>query len=195
MDKVQRSEVRNILEYEMIRDSFRAEIITLKKLRRVSLGPSITLLFENRQTVIFQIEEMMRVERIVLEDRIDEEIQVYNELIPDTGSLSATMFIEIPDQDLIKPKLDSLMGIDRGQKLWIEFGDERVYAKFEEGHSNEVKISAVHYLQFLFSAQQRSVLKSLPTYEFYLGVAHEGYQYNTKISDALVKMLITELES
>ena len=195
MDKVQRSEVKNILQYEMVRDSFRADIIRLKKLRRVSLGPSLTLLFENRETVIFQIEEMMRVERIVLEDRIEEEIQVYNELIPETGSLISTIFLENPDQDQIKPSLDSLMGIDRGQKLWIEFGNERVYAKFEEGHSNEIKISAVHFLKFLFSAQQRSALKLLPTYEIYLGVAHEGYKYITKVSEALVKMLITELES
>jgi hypothetical protein len=194
MNKVKRSDLKNILEYEMVRDSFRSDIIELKKLRRVPLGPSITLLFENRETVIFQIQEMMRVERIVLEDRIEEEIQVYNALIPEKGRLSATMFIEIPDQALIQPNLDSLMGIDQGQKLWIQFGDERVYAKFEVGHSNEVKISAVHFLQFSFSNQQQSLIKTIADFEFHLGVEHKGYQHRTRISAVLVGMLIPELE-
>src|SRR5437870_4731867 len=100
------SDVMNIAEYEKIRPEFRSRIIELKNRRRISVGPKITFVFENRDTVLSQIQEMMRAERIVHEDKIQNEIDVYNQLLPGQNELSATMFIEITDSDQIKAELE-----------------------------------------------------------------------------------------
>ena len=97
MKKITREEILNIYEYEKARPQKMQEIIQLKKKRRVFIEPWIHLVFENRETVWFQIQEMIRAERMVREEEIQQEIDVYNELIPDKNELSVTMFIEIPD--------------------------------------------------------------------------------------------------
>jgi hypothetical protein len=96
MEKIRLSDVKNLVEYEKVRDSMRARIIALKARRRVIVGESISLLFENRETVLFQIQEMVRTERLVQDERVQEEVDAYNALIPGTSELSATLFIEIP---------------------------------------------------------------------------------------------------
>ena len=96
MEKVALSEIRDIAQYERVREAERARIIERKRPRRVGLGENLTLLFENHDTVLFQVQEMMRTERIVDEAKIQDEIDTYNALIPGPGELSATLFIEIP---------------------------------------------------------------------------------------------------
>src|SRR5689334_3114647 len=102
MEPITISEIKNIAEYERVRSEFRARIIEIKKHRRVAVGPMVTFVFENRDTVLSQIQEMMRAERIVHDDKIRHEIDVYNQLLPGPNELSATMFIEITQNDQIK---------------------------------------------------------------------------------------------
>ena len=180
MRKIERADVRDIIEYEKARDGFRRRIIELKKRRRVGVGRDLTFVFENRDTMIFQIQEMMRAERIVHEEGIADEIEVYNTLIPDENELSATLLIEITDQRRIKPVLDRLMGLDEPERVSLQFGGERVYAVFEEGRSNEEKISAVHFVRFPFSGPQARRFRSGED-TTYLCVDHPNYKRRTKI--------------
>lgn len=136
------------LDYERQREGFRSRIIELKRRRRISIGPLITLVFENRDTLQFQVQEMIRVERIFDPVKVREELDVYNALLPRPGELSATLLIEIVEQKKMKKWLDLFMGLDRGQKVAICGGQDTVFGEFEGGHSHETKISAVHFLRF-----------------------------------------------
>lgn len=135
-------------EYERQRESYRQTIIALKQRRRITIGDKVTLVFENRETLRFQIQEMIRVERIVDPQKVQEELDVYNALIPGSGELSATLLIELTDPDTMKHWLDLFMGLDHGQKVGLRAGGDVVYGKFEGGHSHETKISAVHFVRF-----------------------------------------------
>ena len=112
------------------------------------LGEKITMVFENRETVRFQIQEMIRVERIFDPQKVQEELDVYNALLPAPGELSATLLIELTDPDTMKHWLDLFMGLDHGQKVGLRAGGDVVYGEFEGGHSHETKISAVHFVRF-----------------------------------------------
>jgi hypothetical protein len=135
-------------EYEQQREQFRSRIIALKQRRRISVGPLVTLVFENRETLRFQTQEMIRVERIFDAHKVQEELDVYNVLIPGSGELSATLLIEITEQDRMKEWLDVFMGLDHGETVAIRAGTERAFGVFEGGHSHETKISAVHFVRF-----------------------------------------------
>jgi hypothetical protein len=139
-------------EYEQQREQFRSQIIVLKQRRRISLGPLITLVFENRETLRFQTQEMIRVEHIRDPKRVQEELDVYNALVPASGELSATLLIEITEQERMKEWLDTFMGLDHGDTIAIRAGTEQVFGLFEGGHSHETKISAVHFVRFRPSA-------------------------------------------
>jgi len=140
-------------EYESQRSTFRQRIISLKKHRRIPLGELVTLVFENRETIQFQVQEMIRVERIFDPVKIQEELDVYNALLPGPGELSATLFIDITEDEDIKSILDSFQNLDRDKTLAIHIGDQSVFAEFEAGHSKEDKISAVHFIRFRPSSQ------------------------------------------
>jgi len=153
MKKIVLDDILGFSAYEKVREEFRREIIEKKKLRRVPVGENISLVFENRDTVVFQIQEMLRAERITDLDKIREEIAVYNELIPNPGELSATLFIEIEDQTHLRDELLKFLGID--EALMFKVGEQRIPGRFEEGRSKEDKISAVQYVRFLFSPEAR----------------------------------------
>ncbi|HLB94611.1 MAG TPA: DUF3501 family protein, partial [Nitrospiria bacterium] len=114
MERIQLKDIQPLSEYEPIRKQFRKHIIALKKRRRILLGDRISLVFENRDTILFQIQEMMRVEHIYDAAKIKDELDTYNPLIAGPGELSATLFIEITEADRIKEILDDLQGIDNG---------------------------------------------------------------------------------
>jgi len=144
-------DVLNFFEYEKVREDRRRRVMEQKRVRRVEVGEHLSFLFENRDTVLFQIQEMCRVERITDEAKIQDEIDVYAALLPRPGELSATMMIEIADKDQIKPVLDRFMGIDAGSHVWMQIGREFAAAgEFEAGHSDEEKgkLSAVHFVRF-----------------------------------------------
>jgi hypothetical protein len=154
MQKLAIEDTWNILEYEKIRDEFRRRIITLKKTRRVAVGDHISLVFENRDTALFQIQEMIRVERLVHEDRIAHELEVYNALIPDQSELSATLFVEAQDRPTMHTLLQRLVGLD--QHVTLRIGEEfAILARFEAGRSGEDQISSIQYLRFPFNDAER----------------------------------------
>ena len=120
MNKVALEDIVGNAAYERVREKSRQRIIELKRRRRVSVGDNLTLVFENRDTVIFQIQEMMRAEKIADLDKIREEIEVYNELIPSQRELSATLFLEIEDQTHLREDLLKFLGIDESVYLRSE---------------------------------------------------------------------------
>ena len=144
------ADLMNILEYEKVRNEYRSELMDYKKNRRISLGPNITITFENRKTMKFQIQEMIRAERMVHDRQIQEEIDVYNSLLPLENGLSATLFIEITDKTKIRPVLNQFIGLTNGETIFFEIGDQKVLAEFETGREESDKISSVHYIQFNF---------------------------------------------
>jgi Protein of unknown function (DUF3501) len=155
-------DIKDLVEYEKVREEMRARVIELKKRRRLALGENLTLLFENRETVLFQIQEMVRTERIVDTSKIQEEIDAYRPLLPGGGELSATLFIEIPDlsrmrQDEVRRTVNRFQGLDR-DAVTLEIGPHVVAARFETGHSSEEKMAAVHYLRFALPAEARTAL-------------------------------------
>jgi Protein of unknown function (DUF3501) len=191
VEKIGLRDLKNLQDYEKSREAFRNEIIALKGRRRVAAGDRLTFLFENRQTVLFQIQEMIRAERIVAEDRLQDELDVYNELLPSPGELSATMMIEIADKDQIKPELDRLMGIDAGEYVWLQVGREfAVPGRFEAGHSKEDKIAAVHFVRFALPPQARRAFEREPVA---LVVEHPNYQARTELASDTRTALLEDL--
>ncbi len=148
MKKIVLSDVKNLREYELIRDEWRREVIALKEKRRVLLGETMSLVFENRMTVLGQIQEMCRAERIARPEGIQAEIDVYNELLPGAGELAATLLIEITEEEKIQPELDRLIGLTSGPHLWMELNGRKIFARFLGGQSREDRIAAVQYLRF-----------------------------------------------
>ncbi len=193
MKKLELSDVKNIYEYEKVREEMRRRIIDLKRRRRVQVGQHLCFVFENRETALFQIQEMCRVERIVDEAKIREEVEVYNDLIPGENELSATLLIEIEDRAEIQPVLDRLMGIDAGEHVWIQAGKEyAVPAQFEPGHSDAErgKLSAVHFIRFTFPP---GAMKTFREQDAYLVVDHPGERARTRILDEVKASLLEDL--
>ena len=159
MKPITPSEILNLDEYEKVREPRRQAVIDHKRARRVQVGRYLSFVFEDRQTVWFQIQEMCRAERIHAGDRIAEEVAVYNTLLPRPGELAATMFIEIAEVREIRPVLDALLGIDTADCVRLEVGPHMSAGRFEAGQSDEErgKLSAVHFVRFpLFGEARRS---------------------------------------
>lgn len=189
MNKVTLTDIVGNAAYEKMRDQFRQRIIELKKHRRVSVGDKVTLVFENRDTVIFQIQEMMRAEKISDLDKIREEIEVYNELIPVPGELSATLFLEIEDQTHLREDLLKFLGID--ESVCLKVGIDPIPARFEEGNTKEDKISAVQYVKFPFSEATRRAFVKGERAE--LVIDHPNYQARTVIEPDTRQSLVEDL--
>ncbi len=148
MEKLSRDQLFSLEQYATERTDFRARVMEHKKPRRIQLGEHLVILFEDRLTMQYQIQEMLRIERIFEPDAIEEELEAYNPLIPDGANLKATMQIEYGDVDERREALASLIGIEH--KVWIEAGGERAYAIANEDleRSTDEKTSAVHFLRF-----------------------------------------------
>jgi len=190
--KVELDEILGLERYEQARPEFRRRIIDLKKHRRVAVGDRITFVFENHDTMLFQIQEMVRAERIVDIDRIRDELDVYNALIPNPGELSATMLIEITEGADIRAQLVRLIGVDKAVRL--EIGDRAIPAEFEGGRSKEDKLSAVQYVRFLLDDAARAAFVS-GTQPIRLIIDHLNYRHATTIEGAVRASLGRDLES
>jgi hypothetical protein len=189
MKKIVLDDILGFTAYEKMRQEFLQGIIEKKKLRRVAVGDKVSLVFENRDTVIFQIQEMLRAERIADLDKIREEIAVYNELIPNSGELSATMFLEIEDQTHLRADLLKFMGID--EALALHVGAHSIPGQFEEGRSKEDKISAVQYVRFPLSAAARQAFTTGARAELAIDLA--TYQVRVAFSAATQASLAEDL--
>jgi hypothetical protein len=179
-------------EYERVRQEFRQRVINLKQWRRIAVGDLITLVFENRDTVLFQIQEMLRTERIFAPERIREEVEIYNGQIPGDGELSATLLIEVTDAAQVKTVLDRLQGIDRGRTVGIRVEPHLVYGTFEQGRSNEEKISAVHYVRFPISEAVRRAMED-PGIPMQVVVTHPRYQAAQTVPEGMRRSLLSDL--
>jgi hypothetical protein len=191
MQKVTLDEIIGLERYERMRNEFRRHIIDLKKNRRVTVGDQITFVFENHDTVLFQIQEMLRAERITDLDKIRFEVDTYNELIPAEGELSATMLIEITQQERIRSELVRLIGIDQAVSLRIG-GRFRIPAVFEPGRSKEDNLSAVQYVRFPFFPEARIAFRD-ERQEAMIVIDHPHYQAQTILSPEVRHSLAAEV--
>jgi len=179
--------------YEPLRAEYRARVLEHKRDRRVAVGDKVTMLFENRETVRYQIQEMVRVERIRDPNKIQDEIDAYRDLIPEFDELSATLFIEIPELSEIRPELDRLVGIDESVSIVIGEGDaeECVRGRFDERQLEEDRISAVHYVRFPFTADQRERFASAERLR--VRIDHANYRAEAEIGAATRTSLLRDL--
>lgn len=185
MNKVTLSDILDIAQYERARDKMRASVIALKKTRRVELGPNLSLVFENRETVLFQIQEMMRTERIVDDAKIQDEINVYNGLIPDAGEVSATLFVEIPGIGAMShaqaiAAVNHFQGLDEGG-IVLTLGTSPTAARFESGFTKEEKMAAVQFLRFPLGADAARFLGD-PGVPVFLTADNGRYTARTELS-------------
>ena len=182
--------------YEREREQFRQRVIELKRRRRVSVGPHITLVFENRDTIRFQIQEMARIERLYADSQIENELRAYNPLIPEAGYLSATMFIELTDDAQLREWLPKLVGIERS--VYVRFGEgadaERVSFTADSEHDEQLTrsdiTSAVHYVHLSLSPEQVERFASSPVV---LVIDHANYRHEAKLGEATIAELTTDL--
>ena len=161
-------------QYAKTRKEFRERVLAHKKNRTVQLGEHITLVFEDELTMRYQIQEMLRVERIFEEEGIRDELDAYNPLVPDGSNWKATMLIEYPDLEERRVALTKLIGVE--DRVWVKVeGQPRVYAIADEDldRENEVKTSAVHFLRFELSAPTKHALKGGAALS--MGVDHPHY--------------------
>jgi hypothetical protein len=198
MRKVDISEVKDLVAYEKVRDAARAHHIEVTRNRRISVGDNVSFLFENRDTVLFQIQEMVRTERIVDEAKIQEEVDAYNALVPGADELSATLFIEIPELVRMTPSqvreaVNRFLGLDRDGVIWVGVGpDVRLPARFEEGHSKEEKMAAVHYVRFAVPPAARAALAD-PARPAAVVIDHPNYKAQAPVSAELRADLLKDL--
>jgi hypothetical protein len=187
------ADLSSIADYERQREQFRSQIIALKQRRRISVGPLITLIFENCETLRFQTQEMIRVEHILDPQKIQDELDVYNALMPGDGELSATLLIEITEQDRMKEWLDVFMGLDHGETVAICAGSEQVYGEFEGGHSHETKISAVHFVRFQPTAAMKTSFADLRQ-PVKIRVSHGGYDAEVSVPGSMREEWLSDLQ-
>jgi len=153
MKPVQFSEIKNIAEYELERKGWRPEIMALKDRRRIRVSNHLTFLFENRDTVRYQIQEMMRIERIVEPEAIRHELETYNELVPGPGGLSASLLVEYDSEEERQVRLDELVGLEN--HIWLVVSDTApVQARFDTRQIATDRISSVQYIKFRLAPEQ-----------------------------------------
>lgn len=178
MQTLKRDDLMSLEEYARARADFRQRAFVHKRKRTVSVGPAVTLLFEDRLTIQYQIQEMLRVERIFEAEGIQDELDAYNSLIPDGHNLKATMLIEFPDVDERKQRLAGLIGIE--DRVWVQIGEhDKVYAIADEDMERETeeKTSAVHFLRFEFTPEAAADARTGASIS--VGIDHANYTHET----------------
>ena len=192
--KLTRQDLMSLEQYSEARPAFRERVIAHKANRRVALGPHATLVFEDQLTITYQIQEMLRVERIFNAAGIEEELAAYNPLIPDGSNWKATFLIEYPDAEQRALELAKMAGIEH--KVWARAGTgERIFAIANEDleRSNEDKTAAVHFLRFELDHATVAALQGGVALE--LGIEHDNLPYQITVSDAARSSLLADLSS
>jgi hypothetical protein len=192
MARIERGSLLSLEAYARERNAFRARVIEHKKRRTVHLGEHVTLIFEDELTVRYQIQEMLRIERIFEEAGIEDELEVYNPLVPDGSNLKATMMIAYPEVAERQRSLARLKGIE--DRVWVQVeGGARVYAIADEDleRENEEKTSAVHFLRFELDAGMRKALRDGA--QLRVGVDHPQYQAQVATPPAVRDALAGDL--
>jgi hypothetical protein len=189
---IKREELLSLEAYARSRGEIRAQVIAHKKIRTVHLGEHVTLQFEDAVLIRYQIQEMLRIERIFEESGIQGELDAYNPLVPDGANWKATMFVEYPDEAERRRMLARLKGIER--RVWVEVGGvARIYAIADEDleRENEEKTSAVHFLRFDLGPQARAALRGGAALT--IGVDHPEYSASVAIDPQVRASLAGDL--
>lgn len=181
MKLITRGDIKGPALYGPIRDDFRKRIIELKKPRRIIVGDRVSMVFENRHTLIFQIEEMLRAESLTGEAQINDEIEVYNALMPGDDSLSATLFLELPADADKRAEMQRLIGLD--EHVVLHIGAHAIRADFEPGRSTDDRISAVQYTRYPLSAEAKAALLT-PGTRVAVEIDHPGYTHRVECDEA-----------
>ncbi len=194
MTTIKRDSLMSLEAYAKARHEFRERVLAHKKRRTVHLGRHVTLLFEDELTVRYQIQEMLRIEKVFEEAGIQDELDAYNPLVPDGTNFKATMLIEYEDADVRKAALAGLIGIE--DRVWVQVeGCPRVYAIADEDlpRENESKTSAVHFLRFELTKEMRAALKY--GVGLAIGVDHPNYTEAVPVvPDAMRAALAADLD-
>ncbi len=192
MNKLSRADLFGLERYHEVRTEFRARVLAHKRDRQLAIGPNATLYFEDRLTIQYQIQEMLRVERIFEADAIEEELAAYNPLIPDGTNLKATFMIEYADPDERRRMLGKLIGIE--DRVWMEAETDRVFAIADEDldRATDDKTSAVHFLRFELPGRMRSALGNGAAVR--LGIDHHEYRHQRTLTGDARAALIADLD-
>lgn len=193
MQKLTREDLLSLEEYAEQRSAFRDTVMTHKKDRRLDLGTNATLYFEDRLTMQYQVQEMLRIEKIFEANGINEELEAYNPLIPDGSNWKATFMIEFPEADERQEMLGQLVGIEN--RVYVQVADfDRLFAVADEDldRSDDHKTSAVHFMRFEFPPEQSAALKSGAS--LIAGIDHENYTVEVQpVNDAVRVSLLNDL--
>ena len=194
MQKLTRDDLMSLEQYSEAREGFRSKVMDHKRDRRIDLGTNAALYFEDRLTIAYQVQEMLRIERIFEVDGINEELTAYNPLVPDGSNWKATFMIEFPDEDERRAMLQKLIGVEDRVYMQIN-GHERVYAIADEDleRSNEQQTSAVHFLRFELSGEQVGSLRNGASLA--AGIDHDSYRVEiSPLTDNIRQSLLADLD-
>ena len=186
MKPITRDELLDLAAYERVREQFLRSVIERKKPRYVELGPHMTALFENRETVLLQVQEMLRTERITQEKAIAHELETYNALVPGDRELSVTLFVEYQERDERERMLAALAGLERQFSLRV--GDELLPATPDPRATDPERTMAVHYLKFPLSERALGVLRAASA-PIALEVAHAAYSASAPLPAGTLQSL------
>ncbi len=192
MPHLTRDDLYSLEQYAEVRPDFRRKVMAHKKNRTVPVGPNATLYFEDRLTMQYQIQEMLRIERTFEPEGIQEELDVYNPLIPDGSNWKATFMIEYEDVEERQKRLAELVGIE--DKIWVQVGDhDRVYAIANEDleRTTPEKTSSVHFLRFELTPEMIESAKGGAPIR--AGIEHPEYSHETEVPDNVRKSLVEDL--
>jgi hypothetical protein len=193
VQKLTTDDIKDLRAYERERADFRRRIIELKRTRRITLGPILTILFENTETMRWQVQEMARAERMIRDEQIAHEVETYNALIPDAGELSGTLFLELTSDEALREWLPKLLGIEFALAFALPDGSRvagRPSDEDEERLTRDDTTAAVHYLRFTFTPDQVKAFRDGPVR---LVVDHPEYQYETTLDDVQHEALAADL--
>jgi len=192
MRKIEFKDIVDIADYERKRKTFRAQIMEIKNQRRLHVGPKVTYLFENFDTMLYQIQEMTRAERIVDEEGIMQEIRAYNELIPDENQISASMLIEIDDTDERKEFLTRI--VDLPSYTYLTVNEEKIIPWFDPRQGTDDKLSSVQYVKFQLNEKLVDKIGESKS-RMVFGFNHPRYRYEYELSPEQKKILYQDLTS
>ena len=193
MKKLTSKDLLSLEDYDSNRETIKSEVIESKKHRSITIGSNIVLLFENYETIRYQVQEMLRIEKIFKKNEIDEEIDAYQALIPDGNNFKATMLIMYPNVTERRKMLEILNGIENKMYLNID-GSKKIYAEADEDldRANEEKTSAVHFLRYQLTDEDINLFKQSHNIEF--GVDHDQYSTSIKITGETYQSLKSDLD-
>ncbi|MBU43618.1 MAG: hypothetical protein CMN76_10385 [Spirochaetaceae bacterium] len=192
MSKIQPSDIMPLDQYDRIRDEYRQRIFQVKKSRRVAVGDYLTFLFENQDTMKYQIQEMARVEQLKDPEAVKHEIETYNELVPDPNEITASLLIEINDPAARAFKLKELVGLQDSVSMLID-KDYQVQAEFDDRQITDGKISSVHYLRFPLGQKAADAFLSTSSVEIL--ITHPACSYRQELNPDQLEAMKEDLKA